>query len=135
MEYRECFIPTCKNDSKNSPDKIFVRVREDLKEKWCREAKAECFKIYRMYCCEDHLEPREDLINYYQCKLLNEEPKLKRSALLRNIGQDTNEDLSELNKLLLQPPSTSQPLKRKRDDFDKSKSSTSLNKNQCCYSV
>lgn len=56
MEYRECFIPTCKNDSKNSPDKIFVRVREDLKEKWCREAKAECFKIYRMYCCEDHLE-------------------------------------------------------------------------------
>ncbi|XP_047042274.1 uncharacterized protein LOC124646216 isoform X1 [Helicoverpa zea] len=130
MEYRECFIPTCKNDSKNSPDKIFVRVREDLKEKWCREAKAECFKIYRMYCCEDHLEPREDLINYYQCKLLNEEPKLKRSALLRNIGQDTNEDLSELNKLLLQPPSTSQPLKRKRDDFDKSKSSTSLNKSK-----
>ncbi|KAF9424329.1 hypothetical protein HW555_000468, partial [Spodoptera exigua] len=97
MEYRKCFIPTCKNDSKNSPDKIFVRIREDLKQKWCREAKAECFKIYRMYCCKDHLEPREDLINYYQCKLLNEEPKLKRSALLRNNGQDTNEGLSELN--------------------------------------
>lgn len=56
MEYRKCFVPTCSNNSNNSPNKIFVRIREDLREKWCRDVGVEYFKVYVMYCCEDHFD-------------------------------------------------------------------------------
>lgn len=54
MEYRKCFVPSCSSNCKNCPNKIFVRNREDLQEKWCREAGAEYYKVYTMYCREDH---------------------------------------------------------------------------------
>lgn len=40
-----------------TPNKMFVRIREDLHEKWCREVKSEFFKIYTMYfmyCYKNH---------------------------------------------------------------------------------
>lgn len=55
MSHKECFVPTCKNNSAMYPNKIFVRIREDLRKKWCREVDAEYFNYYCMYCCEDHL--------------------------------------------------------------------------------
>lgn len=54
MANRKCFVPTCSNNSQNSPNKIFVRIREDLRKKWCHEAGAEYYNVYTMYCCEDH---------------------------------------------------------------------------------
>ncbi|KAF9804457.1 hypothetical protein SFRURICE_000439 [Spodoptera frugiperda] len=45
MEYRKCFVPSCSSNCKNCPNKIFVRNREDLQEKWCREAGAEYYKL------------------------------------------------------------------------------------------
>lgn len=56
MSYRKCFVPTCKNDLGNSPNKIFVRIREDLREKWCRAVNTEYFKVYTQFCCEDHFD-------------------------------------------------------------------------------
>lgn len=56
MEYRKCFVQTCSNNSNNSPNKIFVRIREDLREKWCRDVGVEYYKVYTAYCCEDHFD-------------------------------------------------------------------------------
>lgn len=59
---------------------------------------------------------------------MNEEPKLKHSALLRNIAQYTSEDVSELNKLLLQPTNASQPLKTTYEELIMPSTSNSTNK-------
>ncbi|KAJ0180453.1 hypothetical protein K1T71_003857 [Dendrolimus kikuchii] len=126
MSYRKCFVPTCKNDSKNSPDKIFVRIRNDLQEKWCREVNTEYFKMYTIYCCEDHINPQEDLKNYYKCKLIDDEPVLKPTATLKNTHPKIFEEVpsiesmprhSELKKILLQSQPITPIKKTKLDNF------------------
>jgi hypothetical protein len=55
-EYRKCFVPWCNNNSASTPDKIIVRIREDLRKEWCRAVGVEYFKVYTQYCCEDHFD-------------------------------------------------------------------------------
>lgn len=54
MEYRNCFVPSCNNDTVNSPDKLFVHIRHDLREQWCKAVDTEYSSLYTIYCCEDH---------------------------------------------------------------------------------
>lgn len=49
-------MPTCSNNTNNNPNKMFVRIREDLREKWCRDVGVEYCKVYTMYCCKDHFD-------------------------------------------------------------------------------
>ncbi|KAF9791368.1 hypothetical protein SFRURICE_014080 [Spodoptera frugiperda] len=128
MEYRKCFVPSCGNNSKNCANKIFVRIREDLREKWCREAGAEYYKVVAMYCCEDHFNvsstevidsydiPIEDLKNYHQHKLLNQEPRLKPTASFRNVTPNKSDNSPALYKLLHETSTTNKQLKRKYED-------------------
>lgn len=55
----------------------------------------------------------EDLKNYHRHKLMDEEPKLKPTALLRSISRT---ETTELRKLLVQQPTTQKPIKRKYEE-------------------
>lgn len=59
---------------------------------------------------------------------MNDEPMLKRSALLRNIGQDISGGPSELDKLLSQPTTSNKQSKRKCDDITIASTSTCTSK-------
>lgn len=51
----KCCVPTCKNTTTNSRNKVFVHVREALKRRWSQETNIEFTPGRREYCCEDHL--------------------------------------------------------------------------------
>ncbi|XP_073950798.1 uncharacterized protein isoform X2 [Choristoneura fumiferana] len=85
MEYKNCFVPSCNNDTVNSPDKLFVRIRQDLTKQWCEAANTEYSNLYTIYCCEDHFDPEKDLKNFNSYIKNNSTPVLKPTAKLRHI--------------------------------------------------
>ncbi|KAG7296994.1 hypothetical protein JYU34_019913 [Plutella xylostella] len=116
MGSKDCFVPSCTNNSRDNPDLLFVPILERLRKEWCRQVNAEYFTIYLQYCCENHLN-REDIKNYYKCKLLNEKPKMAPTAQLRGLSlvEEGNKGLS-LRELLLQDHTPGVTKKRKLDE-------------------
>lgn len=51
-----CFVPTCRNDSINSPDKHFLCVPHNLqrRKRWFAAVGKPCIGSKNIYCCEDH---------------------------------------------------------------------------------
>ncbi|KAJ8983495.1 hypothetical protein NQ317_005151 [Molorchus minor] len=57
MENKWCFVPGCKNTSKNAPKKLFVTVPRQMprKIKWFKAARRDLPKTKAIFfCCEDH---------------------------------------------------------------------------------
>lgn len=55
--YRGCFVPLCPSTQKLFPNKIFVSLPKDIKERviWFRKARRKDDPTNsNFYCCEDH---------------------------------------------------------------------------------
>ena len=85
LSYRYCFVPECKNATKNAPQKEFFCVTNDTKRKqlWFRIArrsdKNSEEKIF--YCCEDHFDLEQDLENYMEYRLTGNNRPLKKDVV------------------------------------------------------
>lgn len=63
---RWCFVPRCKNTSRNAPHKIFVSVPATYERKvlWFKAARRALPKSStKFYCCEDHFNVSVKTIN------------------------------------------------------------------------
>ncbi|XP_063838187.1 uncharacterized protein LOC135087320 [Ostrinia nubilalis] len=70
-----CFLPTCKNCSRDH-QKAFFAVPSSAKQEWCNAVGITCPKRV-LYICEDHLNLEEDVENYRYWKTMKVRPKLK----------------------------------------------------------
>lgn len=64
-----CLVPLCPNTSRNSPEKIFIRIpRNKVKrEKWwiAGNIKIPISNNPELFCCEDHFEVSRVLLDTY----------------------------------------------------------------------
>lgn len=71
--YRACFVPSCGNNSKKNPDKVFVVVPKESKkrQKWFNLARrGDTPTNSHYYCCQDHLNVSKLHVKYEMQKLL-----------------------------------------------------------------
>ncbi|XP_072162427.1 uncharacterized protein [Bemisia tabaci] len=76
VNYVYCFVPSCKNTSLSTPDKIFFSVPYGvLRKEWCgavgRSPNSLSEKTHRK-CCEDHFNLEKDVTNWYEYKIIKE---------------------------------------------------------------
>ncbi|XP_022836943.1 uncharacterized protein LOC111364326, partial [Spodoptera litura] len=100
------------------------------------EANAEYFNVQLLYCCEDHFDPVADLKNYFKYKLMNQEPILKPTAVLKNVAAfpqeqeipTTSQDSPELLKMLsmVQPGPSSRKIRKLDNVMPSTSSATTL---------
>ena len=85
--YKYCFVPSCKNTSARNPDREFIVVpRNELKRKaWCEAVGYDKDQTIRRisYCCEDHLDLKNDLKNYENYKMFGGNKMLNKNVLPR----------------------------------------------------
>ena len=85
--YKYCFVPSCKNTSARNPDKEFITVpSNELRRKaWCEAVGYNKDRKLRKisYCCEDHLDLKNDLKNYETYKVFGGYKLLNKNVLPR----------------------------------------------------
>lgn len=58
--YMYCFVPSCKNTTSSTPEKVFIRVPNNpvKRKSWCDAVGLVKNKKIKKnsYCCEDHLD-------------------------------------------------------------------------------
>ncbi|XP_023028630.2 uncharacterized protein isoform X2 [Leptinotarsa decemlineata] len=86
--YKYCIVPLCTNTSIKSPNKIFIRVPEDDRNrriKWLNACKRNKNDISHnnkaLHVCEDHFNLEEDMENYIKFKLMGAQKKMKPDVI------------------------------------------------------
>ncbi|XP_052745597.1 uncharacterized protein LOC112047120 isoform X3 [Bicyclus anynana] len=71
--YQHCVVPYCKNNRRNAPDKLYIRVpyESKLRKQWLDLARRDRIFSPRssLYFCEDHFDLPKDMENYVQFKV------------------------------------------------------------------
>ncbi|KAJ8708906.1 hypothetical protein PYW07_013510 [Mythimna separata] len=87
--YRYCMVPMCRNNIKNTPDKVFFAVQRDpnIRKQWCEamRRKDNVSPISRLHCCEDHFNIKEDTVNYIKYKLMKEQGEKVKLMLNKGV--------------------------------------------------
>nr|XP_049693042.1 uncharacterized protein LOC126053858 [Helicoverpa armigera] len=101
-EPKYCFVPACKNSSRDT-QKAFFAVPSSAKQEWCHAVGIACPKRV-IYICEDHLNLQEDVENYRYWITMKVRPKLK-SRLPHSLRRTP---MSTFHQEIIEPrPSTS----------------------------
>ncbi|CAH2083741.1 unnamed protein product [Euphydryas editha] len=73
--YRWCVASSCTNNSIKTPEKLFMKVPDDIEMRnvWLelanRDPKSLSTKS-RLYLCEDHFDLEQDMANYMEYKIM-----------------------------------------------------------------
>nr|XP_049696795.1 uncharacterized protein LOC126054614 [Helicoverpa armigera] len=101
-EPKYCFVPACKNSSRDT-QKAFFAVPSSAKQEWCHAVGIACPKRV-IYICEDHLNLQDDVENYRYWITMKVRPKLK-SRLPHSLRRTP---MSTFHQEIIEPrPSTS----------------------------
>ncbi|KAJ2939944.1 hypothetical protein O0L34_g6649 [Tuta absoluta] len=72
-----CFVPCCKNAAITCSDKQFFHVPLETRVEWCAAVGKHNISKGSIHICEDHINVKEDLLNYQDWKDHNVTPRLK----------------------------------------------------------
>ncbi|XP_044728314.1 uncharacterized protein LOC123291917 [Chrysoperla carnea] len=81
--YRWCVASSCTNNSIKTPEKLFIKVPDDIKMRnvWLELAKRETLSTKsRLFLCEDHFNLEQDMKNYMEYKIMGTVKQVKMKA-------------------------------------------------------
>ncbi|XP_033212085.1 uncharacterized protein LOC117169701 isoform X2 [Belonocnema kinseyi] len=108
---KKCFVPDCKCNSIDDPQKIFIRLPmgTEVRRKWA-EAVGRTGKDTKfhpnsgVYCCEDHFLLPRDVENWMDVKLLGKRIRLREGVLPVKRDPNSKSFRSLLKRPIIQTP-------------------------------